>query len=63
MQDAVGLGQHVHAGKGGMAFGDLGQHGPGGVGQDGLVQVVGAEQGQVVAAGQAGYQRRLERSR
>ena len=39
-----------------------GQHGPGGVGQDGLAQVVGGQQGQVVAPGQAGHPGRLERS-
>ena len=59
----MGLGQEVHAAEGGVALGDLGQHGPGGVGQDGLAQVVGAQQGQVVAPGQAGHPGRLERSR
>ena len=62
MQHPVRFGQDVHAGKGGVAFRDLGQHGPGGVGQDRFPQVVGAQQGQVVAPGQAGHPGRLERS-
>ena len=59
----MGLGQEVHTGESGVALPDLGQYRPGGVGQDGLAEVGGPQQGEVVAPGQAAHPGELKSSR